>query len=508
MSAGRIRTIKPELLDDEKASSLSDTAWRLYLSAWCLCDDYGRLRCSTRYIHSHVFAGDASPATAHKTALAIDELEARGFIKRYENAGEMYAEIKNWSKHQRIHKPSVRNLMPALKDPGSTPASAPASRPGSSPSLEHTDSRIPPPPSSDSGVWKLPTVAHQAMAKEADFCVPKTPGGFPETPERIWEGKGKGIGSGKGDPAENLENELFRYPHHDHTQAPDSHISTPVRAPVTVCALAAACASVCASVIADGRQSFRAAKPSPDAPPPHDPSEHHLLDATAGAVTSGQKGEEGRAEQSEQGEEPSEAATMAASAGQEAPCPPKAPSAHEGSVGASTGGSRPTTAFQLDAPKPPKVGKRGRLARSFLTADWRPSEQSVIWAHERGIDAAAHVDEFVTYWVGEGESKADWDATFRNRLLGLQGYGRAIVWRKPLAPLPPAPPAEPFEPASPEQMAELAQMLDAMIEARARAEKTPPEEVTDSDAWDLLARKERALALAATWDEDAVRAGG
>ena len=42
--SGRIRTIKPELLDDAVTAGLSDMAFRLFVSSIVLADDYGRLR--------------------------------------------------------------------------------------------------------------------------------------------------------------------------------------------------------------------------------------------------------------------------------------------------------------------------------------------------------------------------------------------------------------------------------------------------------------------------------
>ena len=48
--AGRIRSIKPELLDDEVAAGLSDAAWRLFVSSWILADDHGCFRAGARYL--------------------------------------------------------------------------------------------------------------------------------------------------------------------------------------------------------------------------------------------------------------------------------------------------------------------------------------------------------------------------------------------------------------------------------------------------------------------------
>ena len=97
--AGRIRSIKPEVLDDERVCALSDEAWRLWVSTWLLADDYGNLRAGDRYLASQVWQD--SGRAARINGLLV-ELRAAGRLYLYESGGERFAHIENWEKHQRI----------------------------------------------------------------------------------------------------------------------------------------------------------------------------------------------------------------------------------------------------------------------------------------------------------------------------------------------------------------------------------------------------------------------
>jgi hypothetical protein len=100
----RIRTIKPEMLDDSKAGRLGDAAWRLFVSMWILADDYGNLPLDASWIHRRVFwaRNDRDPSFTEKV---IVELEGQGMIACYEVRGQTYCHIVNWGKHQRVDKP-------------------------------------------------------------------------------------------------------------------------------------------------------------------------------------------------------------------------------------------------------------------------------------------------------------------------------------------------------------------------------------------------------------------
>jgi hypothetical protein len=68
---GRIRTVKPEWLEDERMVEMSPEARVLSVGLLLLADDYGNGRGSDLYLHSRVFP--ASPRD--KLAKALGELD-------------------------------------------------------------------------------------------------------------------------------------------------------------------------------------------------------------------------------------------------------------------------------------------------------------------------------------------------------------------------------------------------------------------------------------------------
>jgi Meiotically up-regulated gene 113 len=112
--AGRIRTIKPEILEDDRTSALSDLEWRIFVSSILLADDFGNFRAHPHFVLSQVFWGIAHDADG--VGAALDTLEDVGLIERYEVRGQHYAHIRNWDKHQRVDNRG-RPRVPAKDDP-------------------------------------------------------------------------------------------------------------------------------------------------------------------------------------------------------------------------------------------------------------------------------------------------------------------------------------------------------------------------------------------------------
>lgn len=99
----RIRSIKPEILEDEKTAGLSDTAFRIYVSIFTLADDHGNLRAGARFVEKQVF-WSRDPGIPFAEAWA--ELTSCGLVREYAVDGQRYAHIRNWDKHQKIDHPS------------------------------------------------------------------------------------------------------------------------------------------------------------------------------------------------------------------------------------------------------------------------------------------------------------------------------------------------------------------------------------------------------------------
>jgi hypothetical protein len=99
--SGRIRTVKPEWLEDELLVDCSSDARVLSIGLILLADDYGNGRA-----HVNGLTGKVFPCRDRKVAeQALAELVAIRFVTLYEVAGQHYFSIRNWKKHQRVDKP-------------------------------------------------------------------------------------------------------------------------------------------------------------------------------------------------------------------------------------------------------------------------------------------------------------------------------------------------------------------------------------------------------------------
>jgi len=107
--SGRIRTIKPELLEDAVTAGLSHVAFRLFIGCILLADDYGNLRFEMPWLRGQVFW--AREVSLEEFAAAIEELtvaqagDSEALVQPYVVKGQRYAAIRGWSKHQRVQKP-------------------------------------------------------------------------------------------------------------------------------------------------------------------------------------------------------------------------------------------------------------------------------------------------------------------------------------------------------------------------------------------------------------------
>jgi len=105
----RIRTIKPEVWDDEKLCRLPFGARLLFIGTWNLADDYGIVRSNPAYMKSKLFAYDES-LRAQEVNDWLDALvNARMLIPLTYN-GEGYYKIRTFCAHQVINRPGKRTI--------------------------------------------------------------------------------------------------------------------------------------------------------------------------------------------------------------------------------------------------------------------------------------------------------------------------------------------------------------------------------------------------------------
>jgi hypothetical protein len=99
--SGRIRSIKPELIEDAVTAGISDVAFRLFIGCILLADDYGNLRYEPAWLRGQVYW--KHPVTEEAFSAALVELDA--LIESYVVKEQRYGAIRNWKKHQKVAHP-------------------------------------------------------------------------------------------------------------------------------------------------------------------------------------------------------------------------------------------------------------------------------------------------------------------------------------------------------------------------------------------------------------------
>lgn len=135
--SGRIRTIKPELLEDAVSAGLSDTAFRLFIAAILLADDYGCFRAETNFVSGQVY-WKVSPSTPLEFAMG----ELAKVVDFYEVNGQRYGHIRNWDKHQKVSHRGKRRV-PAPSEVVGDPPESLVKPSGGSPEILRPDLRSP-----------------------------------------------------------------------------------------------------------------------------------------------------------------------------------------------------------------------------------------------------------------------------------------------------------------------------------------------------------------------------
>jgi hypothetical protein len=95
----RIRSLKPEIIEDEKTGPLTDTAFRLFTSMIILADDHGNVRADVRWLQAQIWWAYKEPPNV---LAALLELTRAGLVSAYGVRGGTYAHLHGWQKHQRI----------------------------------------------------------------------------------------------------------------------------------------------------------------------------------------------------------------------------------------------------------------------------------------------------------------------------------------------------------------------------------------------------------------------
>ncbi len=113
----RIRSIKPEILEDEKTAPLSDAGFRLFASMIFLADDHGNVRADARWLQAQIWWAHRSPP---RVAAILREVSEAQLIQVYEVRGGIYAHLLGWEKHQRIDN-AGKGRVPMPNEPEAKP---------------------------------------------------------------------------------------------------------------------------------------------------------------------------------------------------------------------------------------------------------------------------------------------------------------------------------------------------------------------------------------------------
>lgn len=101
----RIRTVKPDFFADEKISNLKRDVRLLFIGLWVFSDDYGTVRSNPVWIKSNVFPYDEE-LRVNDVKTWLDALVKARMLEPFEYNREGFYNIRTFSAHQRVEKPS------------------------------------------------------------------------------------------------------------------------------------------------------------------------------------------------------------------------------------------------------------------------------------------------------------------------------------------------------------------------------------------------------------------
>jgi len=106
----RIRTIKPSFFKSDDVSVLPLRARLTWIGLWTQCDDQGRTKDHVKLIKADVWPLD--PVSLADIEEDLEVLARHGRIVRYEFGDERYLQVTNWTRHQKINRPTASHIPP------------------------------------------------------------------------------------------------------------------------------------------------------------------------------------------------------------------------------------------------------------------------------------------------------------------------------------------------------------------------------------------------------------
>lgn len=127
----RIRTVKPEMPGHPTIARLSRDARLLFVWLITDADDDGRFVAAPKRLAGQLFPLD-DDVDAAMVAGWLDELVAQDLVELYQHDGGRFGQIRGWTDHQRISKPTPSRLPAPPRESHTHTPSPPANPPGNS----------------------------------------------------------------------------------------------------------------------------------------------------------------------------------------------------------------------------------------------------------------------------------------------------------------------------------------------------------------------------------------
>lgn len=115
-----MRTLKPSFFSNDQLAEVHPLGRLLFQGLWCMADREGRLEDRPKRIKAEVLPYDAC-----NIERLLDDLQARGFILRYEVDGDRFIQVVNFAKHQNPHVKEPPSTIPAPDEHGASPVLPP-----------------------------------------------------------------------------------------------------------------------------------------------------------------------------------------------------------------------------------------------------------------------------------------------------------------------------------------------------------------------------------------------
>lgn len=104
----RARSLKPGFFTNDELAAVAPIGRLLFAGLWTLADREGRLEDRPIKIKAELLPYDDADAND-----LLDQLQARGFIQRYDVAGKKYIQVVQFLKHQNPHVKEQASTIPA-----------------------------------------------------------------------------------------------------------------------------------------------------------------------------------------------------------------------------------------------------------------------------------------------------------------------------------------------------------------------------------------------------------